>query len=98
MVTIPNQSSVPEAFKLFDEAGRPPAGPHYERLIDVCEELVRFTLLIRDNAEILVDRYSDALSGPARKRRRRRASPKPTPARQDKGVVVSALGITQALA
>jgi len=50
MVTIPNQSSVPKAFELFDAAGRLPAGSHYERLVDVCEELVRFTWLVRDNA------------------------------------------------
>ena len=61
MVTIPNQSSVPKAFELFDTEGRLPAGPHYERLVDVCEELVRFTLLIRDNAAVLVDRYSERL-------------------------------------
>lgn len=40
MVTIPNRSSVPKAFELFDTAGRLPAGSHYERLVDVCEELV----------------------------------------------------------
>ena len=59
MITIPNQSSVPKAFELFDADGRLPAGPHYERLVDVCEELVRFTRLIRDNASELVDRYSE---------------------------------------
>jgi arsenic resistance protein ArsH len=61
MVTIPNQSSVPKAYELFDEAGRLPAGPHYERLVDACEELVRFTWLIRDNAVELVDRYSERM-------------------------------------
>jgi arsenic resistance protein ArsH len=61
MVTIPNQSSVPKAFELFDADGRLPAGPHYERLVDVCEELVRFTWLIRDNAIELVDRYSERI-------------------------------------
>ena len=61
MVTIPNQSSVPKAFELFDGAGRLPAGPHYERLVDVCEELARFTWLVRDNAAELVDRYSERL-------------------------------------
>ena len=61
MVTIPNQSSVPKAFELFDAAGRLPAGPHYERLVDVCEELARFTWLVRDNAVELVDRYSERL-------------------------------------
>jgi len=61
MVTIPNQSSVPRAYELFDAAGRLPAGPHYERLVDVCEELVRFTWLVRDNAGVLVDCYSERL-------------------------------------
>ena len=61
MVTIPNQSSVPKAFELFDAAGRLPAGSHYERLVDVCEELVRFTWLVRDNAAELVDRYSERM-------------------------------------
>lgn len=61
MVTIPNQSSVPKAFELFDAAGRLPAGSHYERLVDVCEELARFTWLVRDNAVELVDRYSERL-------------------------------------
>ncbi len=61
MVTIPNQASVPKAFELFDAAGRLPPGPHYERVVDVCEELVRFTWLIRDNEVELVDRYSERL-------------------------------------
>lgn len=61
MVTIPNQSSVPKAYELFDAAGRLPAGSHYERLVDVCEELARFTWLVRDNAVELVDRYSERL-------------------------------------
>ena len=64
MVTIPNQASVPEAFELFDADGRMLAGPNYERLVDVCEELVRFTWLIRDNAGVLVDRYSERLEAP----------------------------------
>ena len=61
MITIPNQSSIPKAFELFDAQGRLPAGPHYERLVDVCEELVRFTWLTRDNALELVDRYSERI-------------------------------------
>jgi arsenic resistance protein ArsH len=61
MITIPNQSSVPKAYELFDAAGRLPAGSHYERLVDVCEELVRFTWLTRDNAVELVDRYSERM-------------------------------------
>ena len=67
VVTIPNQSSVPKAFELFDAAGRLPAGSHYERLVDVCEELVRFTWLIRDNSGELVDRYSDRMGKAGKK-------------------------------
>lgn len=59
MVVIPNQSSVPKAYEQFDMAGRMLASPLYDRLVDVCEELVRFTWLVRDNAEVLVDRYSE---------------------------------------
>ena len=59
MVTIPNQSSVPTAYKEFDEAGRMKAGPLYDRVVDVCEELMKFTLLIRGRADYLVDRYSE---------------------------------------
>ena len=61
MVTIPNQSSVPKAFELFDTAGRLPMGSHFDRIVDVCEELTRFTWLTRDNAIELVDRYSERL-------------------------------------
>ncbi|MCE4226248.1 arsenical resistance protein ArsH, partial [Methylobacterium sp. C25] len=57
MITIPNQSSVPMAYKEFDEAGRMRPGPLYDRVVDVCEELVKFTLLTRERAGYLVDRY-----------------------------------------
>ena len=59
MVTIPNQSSVPMAYKEFDEAGRMKPGPLYDRVVDVCEELMKFTLLTRERADYLVDRYSE---------------------------------------
>ncbi|MCJ2087724.1 arsenical resistance protein ArsH [Methylobacterium sp. E-005] len=59
MITIPNQSSVPMAYKEFDEAGRMKPGPLYERVVDVCEELMKFTLLTRERAAYLVDRYSE---------------------------------------
>ncbi|PLC01702.1 arsenical resistance protein ArsH [Variovorax sp. RO1] len=59
MITIPNQSSVAKAFMEFDEAGRMKPSPYYERVVDVMEELVKFTLLTRDCAGYLVDRYSE---------------------------------------
>lgn len=59
MVTIPNQSSVPMAYREFDEAGRMKPGPLYDRVVDVCEELMKFTLLTRERADYLVDRYSE---------------------------------------
>jgi arsenical resistance protein ArsH len=59
MITIPNQSSVAKAFLEFDEAGRMKASAYYERVVDVMEELVKFTLLTRDVAPYLVDRYSE---------------------------------------
>ena len=59
MITIPNQSSVPMAYKEFDEAGRMKPGPLYERVVDVCEELMKFTLLTRERSDYLVDRYSE---------------------------------------
>ena len=59
MVTIPNQSSVPKAFSEFDEAGRMKPSPYYNRIVDVMEELMKFTLLLRDRAAYLTDRYSE---------------------------------------
>ncbi|MGS4944873.1 arsenical resistance protein ArsH [Meridianimarinicoccus sp. RP-17] len=59
MLTIPNQSSIPKAFQEFDEAGRMRPSPLYDRIVDVMEELVKFTLLTRDRADYLVDRYSE---------------------------------------
>lgn len=59
MFTIPNQSSVPKAYMEFDEAGRMKPSPFYDRVVDVMEELVKFTLLLRDRKEFLVDRYSE---------------------------------------
>ena len=59
MITIPNQSSVAKAFLEFDDAGRMKPSAYYERVVDVMEELVKFTLLTRDVAPYLVDRYSE---------------------------------------
>jgi len=59
MVTIPNQSSVPKAYLEFDEDGRMKPSPLYDRIVDVMEELMKFTLLLRDRADYLTDRYSE---------------------------------------
>ncbi len=58
-LTIPNQSSVPTAFQHFGDDDRMKPSPFYDRMVDVMEELVKFTLLTRDRAEYLVDRYSE---------------------------------------
>jgi arsenic resistance protein ArsH len=59
MFTIPNQSSVPKAYLEFDDNGRMKPSPFYDRVVDVMEELVKFTLLLRDRQDYLVDRYSE---------------------------------------
>ncbi|HCX68448.1 MAG TPA: arsenical resistance protein ArsH, partial [Rhodobiaceae bacterium] len=59
LFTIPNQSSVPKAFLEFDEEGRMKPSALYERIVDVMEELMKFTLLLRDRSDYLVDRYSE---------------------------------------
>ena len=59
MITIPNQSSVAKAFQEFEADGRMKPSSYYDRVVDVMEELVKFTLLTRDRADYLVDRYSE---------------------------------------
>ena len=59
MFTIPNQSSVAKAYQEFDDAGRMKASPYYDRLVDVMEELFKFTLLLRGRTGYLTDRYSE---------------------------------------
>ena len=59
MLTIPNQSSVPKAFQEFDENDRMRPSPYFDRIVDVMEELVKFTLLTRDIGPYLTDRYSE---------------------------------------
>lgn len=59
MITIPNQSSVAKAFLEFDETDRMKPSPYYDRIVDVMEELMKFTLMTRDVASYLVDRYSE---------------------------------------
>lgn len=65
MITIPNQSSIPKAWLEFDDEGRLPAGPFYARIVDVMEELVKFTWLTRGRSDYLVDRYSERVESVA---------------------------------
>jgi arsenic resistance protein ArsH len=59
MFTIPNQSSVPMAYKEFDDAGRMRPSGYYDRVVDVMEELFKMTLLLRGRTDYLTDRYSE---------------------------------------
>jgi arsenical resistance protein ArsH len=59
MITIPNQSSVAKAYEQFDDAGRMKPSPYYDRVVDVMEEMMKFTLLTRDCSIYLTDRYSE---------------------------------------
>ena len=59
MITIPNQSSVAKAYEQFDEDGRMKPSAYYDRIVDVMEELVKFTLLTRGASAYLTDRYSE---------------------------------------
>lgn len=59
MVTVPNQSSVPKAYQEFDDNGRMKPSALYDRVVDVVEEFMKFTLLVRGRSDYLVDRYSE---------------------------------------
>ena len=59
MITIPNQSSVAKAFNEFGDDDRMKPSAYYDRVVDVMEELFKFTLLTRGVSPYLVDRYSE---------------------------------------
>jgi arsenic resistance protein ArsH len=59
MITIPNQSSVAKAYEQFDDAGRMKPSAYYDRVVDVMEELMKFTLLTRGATAYLTNRYSE---------------------------------------
>ncbi len=66
MIAIPNQSSVAKAFQEFTEDGRMKPSSYYDRIVDVMEELFKFTLLVRERSDYLVDRYSERRSAAAK--------------------------------
>jgi arsenic resistance protein ArsH len=66
MFTIPNQSSVPKAYEQFEEDGRMKESSYRDRVFDVMEELYKVTLLLRDHADHLGDRYSERKEAAAR--------------------------------
>jgi arsenic resistance protein ArsH len=63
MITIPNQSSVPKAYEQFDEKGRMKPSAYYDRVVDLMEELFKFTLVTRGISAYLTDRYSERKEG-----------------------------------
>jgi arsenic resistance protein ArsH len=70
MITIPNQSSVAKAFQEFDADGRMKPSSYYDRVVDVMEELMKFTLLTRDVSVYLTDRYSERKESAAKLEKR----------------------------
>lgn len=66
MLTIPNQSSVAKAYQEFDDDGRMKDSPYRDRIVDVMEELYKFTVLTRDHQDVLVDRYSERRAAAAK--------------------------------
>ena len=73
MLTIPNQSSVAKAFQEFGPDGRMKPSPYYDRIVDVMEELVRFTLLVRPHAAAARRPLFRAQGGGHARRRRGRS-------------------------
>ena len=70
LLTIPNQASTPKAFLEFDDADRMKPSPFYDRMVDVMEELIKFTVLTRDKKDYLLDRYSERKESAAELSRR----------------------------
>ena len=69
MITIPNQSSVAKAYDEFHDDGTMKDSAYRDRVVDVMEELSKFTLLTRDHREFLVDRYSERREAAAKEKR-----------------------------
>ncbi|MEC9364615.1 MAG: arsenical resistance protein ArsH [Pseudomonadota bacterium] len=67
MFTIPNQSSVAKAWQEFGADNRMRPSSYYDRIVDVMEELVRITVLMRPHVAVLTDRYSERREAAAKK-------------------------------
>lgn len=59
LITISNKSSVAKKFMEFKNDRRMKPSPYYNRVADMMEESVKFTLLTRDCVGYLVNRYSE---------------------------------------
>ncbi|KAF9976028.1 hypothetical protein BGZ73_009239 [Actinomortierella ambigua] len=59
MFTVPNQSSVPKAWTEFDDEDRMKPSDYRQRVVDVAEELFKFTILLRPHTDFLTDRHSE---------------------------------------
>ncbi|OAA82336.1 arsenic resistance protein ArsH [Akanthomyces lecanii RCEF 1005] len=66
MFTIPNQSSIPMAYKQFENEGgdgsgeaRLLPGGNRDRLVDCMEEFVKYTIIMREHFGLFGDRYSE---------------------------------------
>ena len=74
MITIPNQSSIAKAYQEFNESGSMKDSAFRDRIVDVMEELIRFTYITRDQKEFLVDRYSERKTELNKKRPKSKAA------------------------
>ncbi|KAL5338042.1 arsenate resistance ArsH [Aspergillus crustosus] len=64
MFTIPNQSSIPQAYTHFPEEGMPgdqrlKESGNRDRLVDCMEEFVKYTIIMRPHLESFGDRFSE---------------------------------------
>ena len=87
MFAIPNQSSIPMAYKQFTDAADPAAdrepsleaeggsrllpSSNRDRVVDCMEEFVKYTIVMRPHFELFGDRYSERTPRKAREQHKR---------------------------